>query len=63
MEEYSRCLPEFSIGGQTWCADVHEHTAIVRDVEEFACQDITLTTRKETKRSYSQQSTNGGATQ
>src|SRR6266516_2700109 len=52
------CLPELPLSGHTWGADVHEHAAIVRDVEQFARQHITLTTSQEAKRPYSQHSTN-----
>src|SRR6266496_1070346 len=49
------CLPEHPIGRHTWCADIHEHAPIVRDVEQLAGEHITLTNREETKGSYSQQ--------
>src|SRR5947209_18312400 len=49
-------LPQPSIGGHTWCSDVHENAPIVRGVEHFAGQHIALTNRKKTKGSYGQQS-------
>src|SRR5207248_120761 len=41
------------------CADVHEHTPVVRGVEQFASQHITPTGGKEAKGSYGQQSAKG----
>ena len=34
------CLPEHPIGRHTWCADIHEHAPIVRDVEQLAGEHI-----------------------
>src|SRR5712692_4021119 len=53
------CLPEPSIGGHAWCADVHEYAPIVRGVEQFAGQHIAPTGGKEAKGSYGQQSAKG----
>src|SRR6266516_3200051 len=54
-----RSLHQLPVCRHVWCADIHEYTAIVRDMEQFACQYITLTSHKETEGSYSQQSTKG----